>query len=233
MGLYHLVLVARKKRWVEITGKKWMVAVLDVSKWKAIQDRRSVCSSDVQWCKDVLQDVFPKSHLKFRRMVLTGDIREAGSAVESYEEAYDWVEELEASGRTANVHCDGIECHVYAMRMKPTAWNVGRFARRNEHIPESARSSSSCFYVGQTGLSTVEERFNRHIGHGRDKTIWGRHHFLKPFGVAHDIWVRELIAEYALDVGVPMSGLSKGRSIIHEARFANWLQSRGHAVIFG
>ena len=233
MGSYHLVLVTRKNRWVEITGKKRMVAVLDVSKWKTIQDRRAICSSDVQWCKDVLQDAFPKSHLKFKRMVLNGEVREAGSAVEAYEGAYAWVAELEASGRTANVHCDGIECHVYAMRMKPTAWNVGRFARRNEHIPESSRSSASCFYVGQTGLSTVEERFNRHIGHGRDKMVWGRHHFLTPFAMAHDNGVRELIAEYDLDAGVPMSMMPNGRALIQEAGFAKWLQERGHAVIFG
>ena len=104
----------------------------------------------------------------------------------AYEEAYSWVEELEASGRTANVPCDWIECHVYAVRMKPTAWNVGKFARRNAHIPESVRASMSCFYVGQTGLRTVEERFNRHIGGGRHKTTWGRNHSLRPFEMAHD-----------------------------------------------
>jgi len=48
MGAYHLALVSRKKKWVDITGKKWMVAVLDASKWKAIQVRRTICSSDVQ-----------------------------------------------------------------------------------------------------------------------------------------------------------------------------------------
>ena len=233
MGAYHLALVSRKKKWVDITGKKWMVAVLDASKWNAIQVRRAICSSDVQWCKDVLPDAFPNSHLKFKRMVLTGEVREVRSAVEAYKEAYSWVEELEASRLTANVHCDGIECHVYAMRMKPSAWKVGRFARRNAHIPESARSSTSCFYVGQTGLRTVEERFNRHIGDGRHKTTWGRNHFLKPFAMAHDDGVRDLISAYASDVGVPMSGLPYGRSILHEAAFAKWLQERGHAVIFG
>jgi len=131
------------------------------------------------------------------------------------------------------VHCDGIECHVYAMRMKPSAWQVARFAKRNAHIPESERLSTSCFYVGQTGLRTVEERFNRHIGEGRHKTTWGRNHFLKPFAMAHDAGVRDLIAEYASDVGVQMSGLPYGRSILHEAGFAKWLQERGHAVIFG
>jgi len=166
-------------------------------------------------------------------MVLSGEVREAASVVEAYGEAYSWVEELQASGRTANVHCDGIECHVYAMRMKPTAWNVGRFARRNAHVSESGRSSASCFYVGQTGLGTVEERFNRHIWDGRDRTTWGHHHFLKPFDMAHDDEVRDLIADYASDVGVPMSGLPKGWSLIHEAGFAKWLQKRGHAVISG
>ena len=230
---HRLVLVTRKKKWEEVTGKKWMVAVLPVSKWKEIQARRKIFSSDAQWCKDALPIAFPQSFGRFRRMVLTGEVREVRSAVEAYKEAYSWVEELEASRLTANVHCDGIECHVYAMRMKPTAWKVGRFATRNAHIPESARSSTSCFYVGQTGLRTVEERFNRHIGDGRHKTTWGRNHFLKPFAMAHDDGVRDLIAAYASDVGVPMSGLPYGRSILHEVGFAKWLQERGHAVIFG
>ena len=51
--------------------------------------------------------------------------------------------------------------------------------------------------------------------------------------MAHDDGVRDLIAAYVSDVGVPMSGLPYGRSILHEAAFAKWLQDRGHAVIFG
>lgn len=227
-----LALVTRKKKWEEVTGKKWMVAVVPISKWKEIQKRREICSSDAQWCKDALPIAFPKVYHKYRRMVLTGEIRETCSTVEAYKEAYSWVEELEASRLAANVHCDGIECHVYAMRMKSTAWKVGRFAARNAHIPESARMSTSCFYVGQTGLRTVEERFNRHIGDGRHKTTWGRNHFLKPFEMAYDDEVRDLIAEYASDVGVQMNGLHFGRSIMHEAGFAKWLKKRGHAAYF-
>jgi len=230
---HRLVLVTRKKKWEEVTGKKWMVAVLPVSKWKEIQSKRKICTSDAHWCKDSLLVAFPKSNRQFRRMVLNGEIREASSAVEAYKEAYSWVAELEASKHTANVHCDGIDCHVYAMRMKPTAWKMGKFAAKNAHILESARLSTSCFYVGQTGLRTVEERFNRHIGDGKHKTKWGRHHFLRPFAMAHDDEVRELIAAYASDVGVPMSELPYGRSILHEAGFAKWLQERGKAVIFG
>jgi len=208
---HRLVLVTRKKKWEEVTGKKWMVAVLPVSKWKEIQSKRKICTSDAHWCKDSLLVAFPKSNRQFRRMVLNGEIREASSAVEAYKEAYSWVAELEASKHTANVHCDGIDCHVYAMRMKPTAWKMGKFAAKNAHILESARLSTSCFYVGQTG----------------------RHHFLRPFAMAHDDEVRELIAAYASDVGVPMSELPYGRSILHEAGFAKWLQERGKAVIFG
>jgi len=230
---HRLVLVTRKKKWEEVSGRKWMVAVVPIPKWKVIQKRRGICSSDAQWSKDALPVAFPNDHHKYRRMVLTGEIREVHSKVEAYEEAYSWVAELEASGRTADVHCDGIECHVYAIRMKQTAWRVGRFGAKNAHISEAARSSTSCFYVGQTGLRTVEERFNRHIGDGRHKTTWGRNHFLKPFAMAHDAGVRDLIAEYASDVGVQMSGLPYGRSILHEAGFAKWLQERGHAVIFG
>lgn len=228
-GEFRLVLAQRTAESKEGDGIEWIIAVIKSKKWEELLQLKEECNGNDEWDESCHRHVFTEQHDRYERILVSGEVRRAKSLVDAYRGAYDWLHELNANGLCAMVHRDRSKCRVYAMKMAQSAWSESKFKKANPG--GVGNHAGSPLYVGQTRFS-VKRRYNRHRGKIKGKTIWGQRHFLTPFSAAHDAEVLRLIGEYESELGVSLSRMPYGQSIIHEEGFALWLKSRGYAVYF-
>lgn len=161
------------------------------------------------------------------------------SRSEAFEGAYTLLDDLKQIKKRARLQKDSENDNyrLYCVRLKPDVWKFRRFKKANPllvkaNVPSKLQGIPA-YYVGQTG-KTIKGRYKSHQVHTKGQndttTEWGKKYFVVPFEKAFD---EKLLKEFHHETGIQIKGLKCGWSIVYEAKFAEWIRSKGMGAFFG